>query len=1179
MLNVNPMKLKLFVWGLLVCLLFCGAQWAMAQETTGTISGTVSDSTGAMVPKATVTITNEKTGQKRVVQTNDTGFFTAPELPVGSYSVSASATGFKVAENTGIDLHVTEQKMVPIILQVGVQTETVTVTGGATQVNLRTGEVGSLVGAQQMTELPLNGRSFVQLTLLAPGASVGDSVSTRNTGLLSGVDISMSGSGANTNAWLVDGADNVDHGSGRTILVFPSVDSIEEFKVRRNSFGADSPASGGAQINLVTKSGTNRFHGSAYEFFRNDKLDAANFFLNSANQKKGELRSNDFGYTVGGPIKKDKAFFFWSEEWRREIRGVTHRATVPTAAERAGNFNGTLTGGAKVPIDPYTGLPYPGNQIPACAPGQTTDCLSPAGSALLQLYPLPDTAATLNNWVQAVPTAIPTRQEQIRTDVNFSQNSSLMFRYTQDAWANPAPNIGGAGGLWGDDGFPTVDSSWSQPGKNLSTRFTHTFGPSMINEAQFTYSGNKINITEGLGKALNNQIVNAIPTVFPAAADRTHAIFWGAAPNASSSLWNIAPWKNWMDLYVFQDDLTKVHGNHTMKFGGLFSTNYKREIGCCGNNPLQFWGPNAVPGGAGKGGGWGDSKAPGNGGNVTGNATADMLLRGAYFGGSEQSFLPLFKPDWKNYEFYGTDTYRMTSRLTLDFGLRWTLLPSEIQDDGLTANFVPSIYNPATAGTNPLDGLIFPTNYVNTAAGITGGPANLHGVNVNPRSLLQNHNNLFAPRFGFAWDPTGSGKWAIRGGTGIFFGRADLSHPLAELVNNPPFTSVVNWGSGRPLDQIPSNVPTSGVGTAANAADITAKVEGSYQWNFTVERELAKDTKLEVSYIGNHGHNLPYNYNLNDVAPANWLQYARINYAPQNDPNVAGLNKDALRPYFALKGSNGLIYQTYGGNSSYNSLQVFFTKRYSNNFSVQAAYTWSKSLSDTSLTCCGGGNGSRLTVASNPRYDRGLSDFDRSNILTLNSIYHAPSFAGKSWLERGVLDGWEMTGIYSFSSGIPLTPHLNTTLVGVDNNSQIRPDLVVSGAPGSRNANQWVTANDYAFPIQLGRLGNAPHGGVRAPPLNDLDFAMYKNFPLRWESSYLQLRFETFNTLNHPQLQNIDMAYTPAGLTANTTTNMFTGCNTINGNAFPFCNTDGNFGKPGSARDPRELQFALKFVF
>jgi len=309
------------------------------------------------------------------------------------------------------------------------------------------------------------------------------------------------------------------------------------------------------------------------------------------------------------------------------------------------------------------------------------------------------------------------------------------------------------------------------------------------------------------------------------------------------------------------------------------------------------------------------------------------------------------------------------------------------------------------------------------------------------------------------------------------------------------------------------------------------------------------------------------------------LQYARINYAPQNDPNVKGLNKDALRPYFALKGNGGLIYQTYGGNSSYNALQVFFTKRYSNNFSFQAAYTWSKSLSDTSLTCCGGGNGSRLTVASNPKYDRGLSDFDRSNILTLNSIYHGPAFANRSTLERGVLGGWEMTGIYSYSAGIPLTPHLNTTLVGVDNNSQLRPDLVVSGAPGPHNANQWINANDYAFPVQLGRLGNAPHGGVRAPPLNGMDFAMYKNFPFRWESSYLQFRFETFNTLNHPQLQNIDMAYTPGGLTANTTTNVFTGCNTINGNAFPFCNTNGNFGKPGAARNPRELQFALKFVF
>src|SRR5712692_9553144 len=298
---------------LLAICLFFSLTPLHAQRTQGTISGTVSDPSGAVIPKAQVTVTNEETGSKRTVTSNEAGYYSVGNLEPGTYSVGATSGGFKRVEKSGIDLHVAGEKVVPLVLEIGAATEAITVEGGATQVETRSGEVSNVIGTQQIQELPLNGRSFVQLTLLVPGASASDTENPRFTGLLGGVDISMSGSPANANAWLVDGVDNVDHGSGRTILVYPSVDSIEEFKVQRNSYGADMPAAGGAEINLVTKGGTNTFHGSAYEFFRNDKLDANNFFLNQAGKPKGELRSNNWGYTFGGPIKKDKLFFFWSE--------------------------------------------------------------------------------------------------------------------------------------------------------------------------------------------------------------------------------------------------------------------------------------------------------------------------------------------------------------------------------------------------------------------------------------------------------------------------------------------------------------------------------------------------------------------------------------------------------------------------------------------------------------------------------------------------------------------------------------------------------------------------------------------------------------------------------------------------------------------------------------------------
>src|SRR5512140_1431391 len=276
---------KKLITVLVAALILLVGSAAFAQST-ASLSGTVSDPSGAVVPKVAVTVTNDATGTKRTVTSNDSGFYLVPELLPGSYTVSAAAAGFKTAQKRNIVLHVADDKSVPLVLEIGTTSETVTVEGGAVEVELRSGEVSNLIGSQQMRELPLNGRSFVQLVTLVPGASMSDGARLYNTGLFSSVDMSVSGSPSNANAWLVDGADNVDHGSGRTILVYPSVDSIEEFKVQRNSYTADNPSAGGVQVNLVTKGGSNKFHGTAYEFVRNDKLNANNFFMNEAGQNR-----------------------------------------------------------------------------------------------------------------------------------------------------------------------------------------------------------------------------------------------------------------------------------------------------------------------------------------------------------------------------------------------------------------------------------------------------------------------------------------------------------------------------------------------------------------------------------------------------------------------------------------------------------------------------------------------------------------------------------------------------------------------------------------------------------------------------------------------------------------------------------------------------------------------------
>src|SRR3954451_21193221 len=459
------MRFRLIVSFIAATVLAAFATPALAQRTTASLRGTVTDSSHALVPGATVTVTNQDTGLARSTVTDSDGLYTVTELPNGRYSVAVTLQGFKTATRTDLVLNVADDRKIDFELATGDVTEDVRVQAEATPVKTSGGDVSGVINGQLVRELPLNGRNFLQLATLMPGVSAPDFLNVKDKGLLGGSDLSVSGGGVTANLWTVDGANNNDVGSNRTILVYPSVDAIEEFKILRNSYGAEFGQAGGAQINIVTRGGTNKFSGSGFYFGRNDALDAKNYFLEKANQPKDQLNRNDYGWTLGGPILKNRLQFFGSEEWNREKRGSVRTAFVPTAAERAGDFSGpaipNCTLGA--PIDPLTGSPFPGNKIPA-------DRLSPGGLAFLQLYALPNTTPTpggCNNWVTSLTTPINWRQENLRLDYSVSNASHLMVRYTQDTWTNNAPNL--QSNLWGDDPFPAVDSNWDQPGKSFVT--------------------------------------------------------------------------------------------------------------------------------------------------------------------------------------------------------------------------------------------------------------------------------------------------------------------------------------------------------------------------------------------------------------------------------------------------------------------------------------------------------------------------------------------------------------------------------------------------------------------------------------------------------------------------------------------------------------------------------------
>ncbi|MGH9970499.1 MAG: carboxypeptidase regulatory-like domain-containing protein [Pyrinomonadaceae bacterium] len=411
-------------------------------STAGNITGTVRDPQGGAVPKADVTIEEEKTGASRTVTTNDDGFYNAPSLPAGRYSVSTAPPGFKKTVAANVDLHVSENKTVNLELQVGQVTETVTISSDAAPVETRSGEVSSLIAEKQVTELPLNGRNYAQLALMVPGISQAGSFAARGTGLDSNVDMSVNGNQSNANLWTIDGVNNMDVGSNATLLVFPSIDSIAEFRVERNSFSAEYGQAQGAVINLITKGGGNEFHGAGFYFLRDDSLNAADAFLKANPAKdakgntisKGALKYKNFGFNFNGPIVKNRGFFFWSEEWRREKRGQTlPQQKVPTAAEKIGDFSGPRTGplphipGTCRP-DPAGGTicdPFPGNKIP-------TAQLSPAGLAILKVFPDPNGPNGL--WVDAPTQPVNTRQDSIRGDVNITDNMNLMVRYINEYW-------------------------------------------------------------------------------------------------------------------------------------------------------------------------------------------------------------------------------------------------------------------------------------------------------------------------------------------------------------------------------------------------------------------------------------------------------------------------------------------------------------------------------------------------------------------------------------------------------------------------------------------------------------------------------------------------------------------------------------------------------------------------
>ncbi|MEP6924057.1 MAG: carboxypeptidase regulatory-like domain-containing protein, partial [Pyrinomonadaceae bacterium] len=448
---------------ILPCMLLLLTIPVSAQKQSGQITGNVTDPNGAAVSNATVTAIDLGTNAQRTVTTSDDGLYTVPDLSIGIYRVSVAGTGFKESVVGNVTVNVATTTRQDFKLEVGQASEVVTIEADQLQVETQTGAIGEVVNGQQVRELPLNGRSFVQLTQLQPGVAPQNNFDSKNKGLFSGVDFSVNGNSAQSNLFLTDGANNNDTGSNRTILLYPSIEAIAEFKMLRNSYGPEYGQAAGSVISIVTRGGENKVHGSLFYFGRNDALNAREFFASA----KDKLRRHDFGGSIGGPIIKDRLFFFYSQEFNREIRGQTRTGQVPTQAERNGDFS-----------DPSRRA-CNGGLIGNNRPGSTTQIIpqaniSPAGKLLVQLYPLPNAnLGGCNNWSLSANSPIRFREENGRIDYNLTKKNQIFGRYTQDHWSNASPLYFG-GGLWGDDPFPGVESSWTQPSRQVAVKLTST---------------------------------------------------------------------------------------------------------------------------------------------------------------------------------------------------------------------------------------------------------------------------------------------------------------------------------------------------------------------------------------------------------------------------------------------------------------------------------------------------------------------------------------------------------------------------------------------------------------------------------------------------------------------------------------------------------------------------------
>jgi len=1108
----------------LICtLMMLVAVKVVAQQITGNIRGTVLDASGAVVQAAAATARQLETGLTRTTFTDSSGAYLLVELPVGHYTLEVSARGFQKYLQEGISLNVNETASIPVHLAVGTDTERVQVMADAQLIQSTSSSLGLAVVERELLDLPLDGRNFSQLGLLQPGV-VPLTAGLKEAGgsLRDGQAYSVNGQRPESNNFLIDGANNVNAVDAGFVLR-PPIDAISEFRILTHNANAEFGQSTGSTTNIVTRSGTNAFHGAVWEFLRNDAMDASDFSTHSVQP----LKQNQFGGTFGGPMVKGRSFFFAYYEGFRNRQGETVNATVPSLLQRQGDFsemcpagvgfdsNGFCNDIGKNPQHQLYGFDFSAKPPhPAAIPYNKLSSIDPIAQNILGFYPRPNSG--LNSFITTQSLSVNNDQFGLKFDQYLSASDNLSLRYmfsggpTTDPLSTSGANV---------PGFPVGEQDRAQ---NFVAQETHVFSQAVVGVARFSYLRNKFLFDQHINHQPPSSLGFQYQPTLPAAAGPP---FIQVAGYASVGNPITGPRNTYQNTFDFSGSLNWIRGRHELKFGGGFQRDQINALqGIASNGFFVF---STFP--------FSDGFASFLEGQpvffLQGGGNLARHIRG------------------KAVNLYGQDTYKVSSRLTLNLGLRYELPFPYTELHNLQNLFVPGAQSKVLPSAPA--GLLYP-----------GDP----GV---PAGLIPTQKTAFAPRVGLAWDPTGEAKWLVSTGYGIFYEPFynGQGGPLQDPISAPPYlqtpqASFPIFNFSNPFNG--SNPFDGSFSEPMTLLVVSPKLRLPYaqDWNLNVQKSFGSDWLFQIGYVGTNGVHLPRFVEGN---PA-------IYYPGQS--TVDNVNQRRLYSGCTLKGppANTCVYGSVGeiagiSNSSYNALETSLRKRFGHGISLLASYTYSKSIDDVSSFNITGSASQPVAgendLAQNPfdlAAERGRSMFDARHRLVLSYQWSVPFWRQAHTWYQHALGNWEFNGIATAMSGTPFTVFdpADVSLQGsapeISGFSSNRPNLVGDPNAGPRTPQEWF--NKAAFqritpdpnsPVQ--QFGNEGRNVVQGPGFTNWDFAAVKNIRVM-EGKEVQFRGELFNFLNHTNLRlpNSDIS-------------------------------SPTFGEIHSDMGPRVIQVALKFLF